>query len=257
MPHAMSTNTKVYVDGYDISGDSSSVEVGATAVMADDSAFGVTGHTHVKGILDDTLTYEGFFDDAWNGSAEVGGVDYIFAQLRTSTTQNADIISAYPNLDTVGQPGWAATVDCSTYTAPVKVAELVTVKASFGLEGGAMKVKSLGAKATITATTTGTVIDDGASSAKGGTWFIHIFAITATGGAAKINVTLQDSPDNITFTEVGTQSYDLTGSTPQQFFYSFTGTLNRYVNLLVTKNCTTMSLSYQAGYHRGQNGPTN
>ena len=97
MGHAMSTNTRVYADGYDISGDSSSAEVAATAVMADDSAFGVTGRTHQKGILDDTLTYEGFFDDAWNGSAEVGGVDYIFSQLRTATTQNADIISVYPN----------------------------------------------------------------------------------------------------------------------------------------------------------------
>ena len=258
MPHAMSTNTRVYVDAYDISGDSSSAEVSATAVMCDDSAFGVSGRTHQKGILDDTVTYEGFFDDAWSGTAEVGGVDSIFSQLRTSTSQ-AKILSIYPNLDTLGQPGWSGLLDMSTYSNPIKVAELVTVKASFGIEGGVQAVKSLGAKATKTATTHGTGIDDVVvSSANGGVWYYHIFAISATGGNTQIQIVLEDSADNVNFTTVGTESYNVTNAGGAiAAGHTFTGTLREYVRVSAVKDCTTLSVTYQANYHRGQNGPTN
>ena len=257
MSHALSQNCRVYVDAFDISGDSSSVEIGANAVMADDSAFGVSGRTHQKGILDDTLTYEGFFDDAWSGSAEVGGVDYIFSTLRTSTSQ-AKILSVYPNLDTLGKPGWAGLLDMSQYSTPVKVAELVTVKASFGIEGGIKAVKSLGTQATKTATTHGTGIDDGMSSANGGTWHYHIFAISATGGNTQIQIVLEDSADNVNYTTVGSESYNITNAGgPIAAGHVFTGTLREYVRGSVVKDCTTLSVTYQANYHRGQNGPTN
>ena len=176
--------------------------------------------------------------------------------LRKSTGYTTDIFSDYPDLDTVGQPGQAGLLENSNYTVQGKVAELVTVKGNFGVEGGMMQVKSLGAKATITATTTGTAIDNGASSALGGAWFIHVFAISAVGELARVLFTLQDSANNADWATVGTESYNLSGAVPTQAFHSFTGTLREYVRLLVTKDCTTLSITYQAGYHRGQNGPT-
>jgi len=251
MAHVLSQNTRVYANGYDISGDASAVEVNATAVMADNTTLSQTGHVHKKGILDDSFTYEGFFDD------DAAQVDAIFAALRQSTGYTTDIFSVYPDLDTVGQPGTAGALENSNYTVMGKVAELLIVKGNFGVEGGAMTVKSLGAKATVSGTTTGTAINDVAQSILGGSWFIHVFAISCVGGNARVNFTLQDSADNANWLTVGTESYNISGSTPTQALHSFTGTLRQYVRLLVTKDCTTMSLTYQAGYHRGQNGPTN
>jgi len=251
--HVLSQNTRVYVDGYDISGDASSAESNLTAVMGDDTTFLSTGRTHQKGILDDHFIYEGFFDDS------AAGVDVIFSALRARsyTSGYSDIFSMYPDLDTVGKPGKAGLIDNSRYSAPVKVADLVTVKAEFGVEGGIMPIKSLGAQATITGTTTGTTVDDSASSALGGTWLFHIFAISCVGGNARAVFTLQDSANGTDWLTVGTESYNVSGAVPTQGIHNFTGTLRRYVRLLVTKDCTTMSLTYQAGYHRGQNGPTN
>jgi hypothetical protein len=251
MAHVLSQNTRVYVDGYDISGDASAVEVSTSAVMADNTTLSQAGHVHKKGILDDSFTYEGFFDD------DAAQVDTIFAALRQSTGYATDIFSAYPNLDTVGQPGMAGALENSNYTVTGKVAELLIMKGNFVIEGGAMRVKSLGTKATIAGTTTGTAVNDGAQSLLGGSWFIHVFAISCAGGNARVNFTLQDSANNADWATVGTESYNISGSTPTQSLHSFTGTLRQYVRLLVTKDCTTMSLTYQVGYHRGQNGPAN
>ena len=248
--HILSQNNRIYVDGYDISGDGSSLEVNAASVMADDSTFTNTGRTHKKGIKDDSLNYDGFFDD------DAAQVDAIFAALREAAGSSVDIVSNYPDLDTVGKTGTAGLIENSNYTVPSKVSELVTVKGNFGIEGGLMQVKSLGAKATATGSTTGTAIDDGAQSLLGGTWFIHVFAISAVGGNARVLFTLQDSADNVNFLTVGTESYNISGIVPTQAFHSFTGTLREYVRLLVTKDCTTLSITYQASYHRGVNSPT-
>jgi hypothetical protein len=249
--HILSQNTRIYVDGYDISGDGSSLEVNAASVMADDSTFTNTGRTHKKGIKDDSLNYDGFFDD------DAAQVDAIFAALREAAGSSVDIVSNYPDLDTVGKTGTAGLIENSNYTVPSKVAELVLIKGNFGIEGGLMKVRSLGTKATITGTTTSTAVDDGAQSLLGGTWFIHVFAIACSGGNACATFTLQDSANGSAWLTVGTESYNISGSTPTQALHSFTGTLREYVRLVVTKDCTTMSITYQAGYHRGLNDPTN
>ena len=249
--HILSQNNRIYVDGYDISGDGSSLEVNAASVMADDSTFTNTGRTHKKGLKDDKLSYEGFFDD------DAAQVDAIFAALREAAGSSVDIVSNYPDLDTVGKQGTAGLIENSNYTAPSKVSELVTVKGNFGIEGGLMQVKSLGAKATATGSTTGTAIDDGAQSLLGGTWLVHVFAISAVGGNARVLFTLQDSADNANWLTVGTESYNISGAVPTQIIHNFSGTLREYVRLLITKDCTTLSITYQAGYHRGMNGPTN
>ena len=249
--HILSQNNRIYVDGYDISGDGSSLEVNAASVMADDSTFTNTGRTHKKGIKDDSLNYEGYFDD------DAAQVDTIFAALREAAGSSVDIFSNYPDLDTVGHVGESGLIENSNYVVLPKVAELVTVKGNFGIEGGLMQIKSLGAKSTVAGTTIGTAVDDGAQSLLGGTWLVHVFAISAVGGNVKVTVALEDSANNADWLTVGTESYDITGSSPTQIIHNFIGTLREYVRLKVTKGCTTMSFTYQAGYHRGVNGPTN
>ena len=246
MGKALSSNTKVYANGYDISGDSSSVEIGLSPNVADHTTFVDTGRKRMRSLNDDQLTWEGFFDDSATSNQE----DALMSYLR-GVVQDSDMVSVYPDTDVLGKIGSAGTIDNSNLNTPIKVAELVTVKATFGIEGGAQRITSLGTKATVTGPTHGTGIDDLASSALGGSWYYHIFAIAASGGNARIQIALEDSANNVDFLTVGTESYNVTaagGITGLR--HDFTGTLREYVRVSVIKDCSTLSVTYQSGYHR-------
>ena len=64
-------NTKVYLNGYDISTYLSSIEVSKTADVADVSTFGSTSKEYLPGIKDSVLSAEGFVDE---GAATMEGV---------------------------------------------------------------------------------------------------------------------------------------------------------------------------------------
>ncbi len=245
MGKALSSNTKVYANGYDISGDASAAEIALAPGVADHTTFADLGRKRIRNIHDDQLTYEGFFDD------QTGQEDPLLSVLR-GVVEDSDMVSVYPNTDVLSKSGFAGTIDNSNLNTPTKLAELVTVKATFGIEGGAQRIKSLGTKATVTGNTSGTGIDDLASSALGGSWYYHIFAISAVGGNARIQIVLQDSANNTDWLTVGTESYNVThAGGVVGLRHDFTGTLREYVRVSIVKDCTTLSVIYQAGYYRG------
>jgi hypothetical protein len=113
--------------------------------------------------------------------------------------------------------------------------------------GTLARIKSTGTKATVTATTNGTTIDDSASSSSGAIVTIHIFAFTASGGSARWLAELHHSSDGASWADFSSNAITGTGSTQT---FTVAGTLNRYVRGSVTLDASSGSLTYHIGYQR-------
>jgi len=72
MPKLHGKNVRVYLDGYDLSGDSNSVEPGFAADVVDISCFGDTSKTYVVGLADPQIRWAGVYNDAANREHAVG-----------------------------------------------------------------------------------------------------------------------------------------------------------------------------------------
>src|SRR3954470_18111151 len=68
MTHQVILNSKVYLGGYDLSGDISAVSLGASADLKDGTTLGMASRARVGGLKEVTARHEGY----WNG-----GVDQI------------------------------------------------------------------------------------------------------------------------------------------------------------------------------------
>ena len=125
------------------------------------------------------------------------------------------------------------------------VGSLVAMSASINM-GLVTRSKSTGTKSTVTASTSGTSIDDAASSASGGDWVYHVFAFTASGGNARWQVALQDSANNSSWADVSSVNVSAVGAAKT----SITGTLRRYVRQRVVLDASSGSITFAASYNR-------
>lgn len=116
-------HTRVYVDGYDLSGDSNSFEPGYAADTAEVSAFGDTKKSYVVGLADPAIRWQGVFNDEASRIHEVGA-----ARIGNEVMFNATWGTA------VGQYGAGGTANLSEYSVSAPISGAVTVSAA--LSGG-------------------------------------------------------------------------------------------------------------------------
>src|SRR5437879_9930964 len=97
--------TRLYMDGYDISGDSSSFEPGLTGDTAEVTAFGDDTKKYVVGLIDSAVRFSGFFNDSVNRAHAV-----------VSPRVGSDTIIAATWGTTPGQAGVGGSMRLSEYT---------------------------------------------------------------------------------------------------------------------------------------------
>ena len=127
----------------------------------------------------------------------------------------------------------------------------VTVSVSYAIDAvaptfGKMTTSHLD---TITSSTSGTAIDDSASSSDGGSWGYQVTALSAVGGNARWHLNLQHSSDDSSYTDVASATVtasDGTGAANADF----TGTLNRYVKYRVVLDASSGSITFAIAYRR-------
>lgn len=236
-----SRDARIYVDDADISGHSAAMTLALPRTLAESTAFGDSGRKHIGNLGDETFDLEALYDDA-----AAGGSDEVLADW----SANERVVTFWPAGDALSAIGWGqGTLLPSDTSFMTRVGDIVKITARGPFNGLADRLKSLGAKATVTATTNGTSIDDAAASSAGGTWVFHVTVFSATGGNARWQVVLQDSADNVTFATVGSESVNVTAAVGTR--RTFTGTLRRYVRTRVVLDATSGSLTFQASYQRG------
>jgi hypothetical protein len=237
-----SSTSKFYLNQFDLTTYTTDLTVGGGRALNEITTFGSSGANFHPANQAETFSWSGFYD-----TTATSGPDEVLGALRTSST--AAVVSYWPAGDTLGYPGrtgaegWA-----NTYETAATVGSVVTATATIDT-GQTFRIKAAAAYATVTASTSGTSIDDAAASSAGGSWTYHIFALSAVGSNARWHLNLQHSSDNSSWADVSSATVTASDGVGAANT-AFTGTLNRYVRSRVVLDASSGSLTYGISYTR-------
>ena len=231
-------NVNVFVNEYDFSTYFNDVSATSTVETAEVSAFGSSAKEYIVGLLDGTVSLSGMFD----GTAT--GTDVVFSTVLGSTTKQNVIVA--PSGHSNGATAIVLEADDTSYEVSGAVADVVQTSAEFQSSDGVEHGKILSSGSAITATGSGTSVDNATSSANGGVGFVSVPTNTRNGN---ITVKVQQSADNSTFTDLIT--FTVVTSTQKTFErVEVTGTVARYLRVNYTVAGSTGSATPVVAFAR-------
>lgn len=174
-------NTRVYVDGYDLSCYLTEASVTASADLLDTSTLCHTARTRIAGLKDASLSYTGLFE----GTA--GTADAVFRAIFGVPTQHHMVTIGGAS---VGDAAIALIASESEYSIDSPVDGLVGVTASASGDGALEYGTILHAFEAETATGDETAVNNLSSSASGGAAWLQVGAFT---GITSIDVIVEGS----------------------------------------------------------------
>jgi len=233
-------STVLFADEFELSTYLNSVSVTNAIETPETTTFGSSDRTYIVGHTDGAISFEGLFD----GSTDA--VDEILESALGNTTNK--VISTSSDSTSVG--GRAILVDSAStsYEISSPLTDVVAVSgeavANNGLDYGVW----LGCKSAISATSTGTSVDNGASSANGGVAHLHI---TANTRSATTVAKIQHSADNSTFADLTTfETVAVSTITSERKVVATGTTVNRYLRAVVTPAAGTGSITFSIAFSR-------
>jgi len=215
VPHGKST--KVYAAGYDLTSYLSSVQPSAESEVSETTAFGSDSRTYIVGLMDATLTTQGFWEsDHSNDDAS----DDVLSSLLASDGSKWVVL---PPGDSFGNQGYGFQAIETKYEQDSPVKDAVTVSADAQSQVGFEAIKVLHVKGAETTDGNGSSLDNTDPTTNGGVGYLQLFS--AESGNA-ITVKVQHSTDAsswsdlITFTAADDRTTQRT---------AVSGTVNRYL----------------------------
>lgn len=180
---------RLYVDEYDISGDTGAIDnIGLSRAQLDVTGLDKEFMERLPGLGDAELAFTGFFNrtNAHTQLSPMGTAAQIVTAAFAATlgAPSASISGAQASYNVSrGQDGSLATQ--ANFTS----------FAGYGVQWGVMLTAG-----SATATGTGNAVDNTAASTNGGAAYLHVFSVTA--GTA--TVTIEDSADSSSWAAIGT-----------------------------------------------------
>lgn len=210
----------VLIDGYDLAGVSTALEDSVEAMTEDTMGIGDSWpEPSYVGLKQWSLTQDGYFDDA-AGSSNAALVGSHGAQRVASYGYEGN---------TVGKKFVAAAGAVQVdYRRVVARGELHKANAAYQGSGRVWEgviLHRLTAETANGNTEGADSVDNLASSANGGAWFLHIVALTL-GGYTDLTVKLRHSADDITYADKDTAT--AVTAAPAAQARTVTGTINQY-----------------------------
>ncbi len=151
--------------------------------------------------------------------------------LKTSSaTSRVGLIAWGGNVLGAACTGFAGLLGVS-YEVLGALAGLTKANAAYGVSGQVEEGVILAPLAAITITTTGTSVNNIASSANGGSGYLEV---TAYSGFTGVVVKLQHSTDNSIWSDITSGAFTNVTSAPTAQRISFTGTVNQYTRYVAT-----------------------
>ena len=231
-------NTTILSDDFDLTTYLNSASVSAGVETPETTTFGSSDRTFIVGHNEGTISFEGLFE----GSTD--SADSIFAAALGNTTDK--VISVSTDSTSVGGRATLISSASTAYEITSPLTDVVSVSAEAIANGGLDYGVWLGCKSSINSTSTGTAVDNSASSTNGGVAHLHITANTRSGTTvAKI----QHSSDNSTFADLTTFTTIAIGDTTHER-KTVSGTINRYLRAVVTPAAGTGSITFSIAFSR-------
>jgi predicted secreted protein len=231
-------DTKILVNGYNVSGYYNSATVDSSRDEAEVTGFGASAKSFVAGQKDTTVSLEGHFD---------GDADAIDQQINTAyeADTNAPFTVCLQG-DTQGNRAHFGKAKHISYSVDSPhdgaVGISTEMHASDAYDIGYV-LHALGAE---TATGNGTGVDRGAGNTSS-TGFAAEIQVTAVSGTGTPTITgkLQDSTDNVTFGDVTGGGFTARTAIGAEHITHASTSLKRYVRAAWTISGTTPSLTFQ------------
>lgn len=221
-----------FISGFNASGAINSLgNVGGGPAALDFTDITQSAMARQGGQRDGRIEFVTFFDPA------LGMTHDKLAALPT-----ADVLFTYCRGTTLGAPAACLNGKQIDYAGTRGSDGAFTMAVSgqangFGLEWGLLGTAGIRTDATATS---GSSLDNAASSAFGLQAYLHVFAVTGT----SVTVKIQDSPDNATFTDVTGGTFTAaTGVTSQRIATVNTQTVARYLRVSTTGTFTNAQFS--------------
>lgn len=222
-------NVRVYIDGYDISGYTNSLDVEQTADPVEVSTFASSSKEYVVGLYDSKVSHSGFFDDA--GTA--GGHAVLSGRLGSAVNFMA-LVGAEP-----GGYGFAGSAELeNAYSVAASIGGAVTHKTGLSNEGtqGVDPTVTIVGRGTLAAAGTSAAVQTTPSSVAGGRAYIQNFGsygLASPGSADGLGTVFLIGAADAAFSS-GTAviaSFGLQGTAPSASGLPFTGTA-QYMKIL-------------------------
>lgn len=214
-----------YLGGYDLSGDTASLdEIGGGPALIDVTGIDKSAYERIGGIRDGRIEWTSHFNDGTDGT------DGTHNRLATLPTTDRQLM--YFRGTTLGNPAACLIAKQLNYDPTRADDGKITIKVraeanAYGLEWGTSLTAG---KRTDTAATNGSSIDTTASADFGGQAYLQVFAFTGT----DVTIKIQDSADNASFTDVASFAFTQVTAAPtvERIALSNTATIRRYVRAI-------------------------
>jgi len=164
-------NTKVLLNGYNMSSFFDSVDLPITADTVETTVFSLSDKTYVLGNKTAAITAEGFFDGTSSQS------DVILRGAFASTNR----WSYYPHGDTIGYNGYGMEAINNAYQVQGSVTGAVRARGGGMSQVGNEYIVSLHNLAESTLSTSATAVNNSAATTNGASAYLHVTANDGTG----------------------------------------------------------------------------
>ena len=228
----------VLYNAYDLSTYYNSGDVSHDLDVADTSTYGSTAKTFIVGLRDGKVSLSGL----WDGS--LNAVDEVLSTVLGA--EASDVVTFCPEGNVLGRRAYSMLVKQATYKITAPVTDAVKISTDLQCDGGADSATVLSGASVVTATGTGTSVDQLAGSTLGGVGYLHVTANTRNAaGTFKV----QHSVDNSAWVDLITFASVLTSTVTSERI-TVSGTVNRYVRASHTIAGATGSTTYSMTFSR-------
>jgi len=175
--------TRVYINGYDLTGFYRKADSEATRETAKATPFNSDDEVYVAGQRDASISLEGMFDGA------VGGIDEV---LQAALDTDPTIVTLLPQGDTLGNVAYGLSSLQGKFSIDSSKDDVVSLSNELQASGGRDRMLVQHALATEVASGQSAGINNGAQTTNGGVGYLHVPDIT---GITNLAVIIEDSAD--------------------------------------------------------------
>jgi len=231
----------VLYGAYDLSPFFNEASMSQSVETAETTTFGSGAKSYITGLKDGTFSLSGMFDGAAAGIDEV-----ISASIGDGVNVPITVVPQQATTMAVSDVSFSGETLETSYEVSSPVGDVVSANAEGQITGGMDRGVILAPKSAVTATATGTSVDQAAGTTNGAVGYVHVTANTRNGA---ITVKVQHSTDNSTFADLITFT-SVSSTTVVSERIAVAGTVNRYVRASFTVAGSSGSATITVAFSR-------
>lgn len=220
--------TRILANQYNLGGILNDASAEASVDTADTTVFGNQDKTYLAGLIDNTVSYKGFYDGAYSTAAMPRS--RVQEVIQTALGSTSDVVNTYgPEGDTIGRRALLFNGLPSGLNFASPVSDAVKVEATQAMKSKMARGEWLKDFSTaLVAATTYTTVNHGSTTAYGGAVHAHVVSWATTGAWVW---RVRHSSNGSAFTDL-TTARTLNAATQYQRV-EVTGTVKRHLKVVV------------------------